>query len=326
MKNQGMFHGIIVVVPTPLTERQDVDAAGLAHLVNYYVEAGCHGVLLLGSGGEYPYFSIAEKKEIVRVGAGAARGRVPVIVGSGYCGFSELQTFIREIASIKIDGLLISLPTYYPVKADDVTAYYARLRSITGIPVLYYHFPQVTGLSLSARELSAVLSLPGIAGIKDSELKIPVMRALMSMVSPEKPFSYFTGVGLLLTDTISLGGAGIIDPLASVAPVLVVACYEALVKGDLERARGLQAGIDSLLPVMNTFSMSGSLQKAGFFLLSRLPFSTKSGTAPRHAVLKETLRQLGHPINATVKSPLPQVTDEERSAVSVFIRDNGLKK
>jgi dihydrodipicolinate synthase/N-acetylneuraminate lyase len=82
LTNQGMFQGIFVVVPTPLKENQGVDTAGLAHLVNYYIEAGCHGVLLLGSGGEYPYFTLQEKKEIIAAGVRAARGRVPVMVGA----------------------------------------------------------------------------------------------------------------------------------------------------------------------------------------------------------------------------------------------------
>jgi dihydrodipicolinate synthase/N-acetylneuraminate lyase len=191
---------------------------------------------------------------------------------------------------------------------------------------LYYHFPQVTGLAFAPEEMQAVFALPGIVGIKDSALNIPAMRKLVSVVPSGKPFSYFTGIGLLLSDTIGMGGAGVIDPLASIAPELVVACYEALKKGDRAGAEKLQNEINNLLPLMNSFALPVSVQKTGFSILSKLPFAFKSGRNPRHAVTKETLRQLGHPVTAVVKSPLPQITDEEKTAVAKFIRDAGLKK
>ena len=75
-----MLKGVIPVVPTPLKEDESLDLTGLKRLVNYYIENGCHGILVLGSGGEFPYFSFEEKLEIVKTACEAADGRIKLLV------------------------------------------------------------------------------------------------------------------------------------------------------------------------------------------------------------------------------------------------------
>ena len=59
-------------------------------------------------------------------------------------------------------------------------------------------------------------------------------------------------------------------------------------------------------------------------LLSRLPVSMKERNRSRHAVVKETLRQLGHPISARVRSPLPQITPKLQEQIRVYLREAGI--
>ena len=89
------FSGVYVVVPTPLLDDESIDQAGLSHLVEYYIQSGCHGLVILGSGGEFPYFSFAERLDLARTAVEAAAGRVPVLLGAGFYSTVEAVEFVK---------------------------------------------------------------------------------------------------------------------------------------------------------------------------------------------------------------------------------------
>lgn len=104
------------------------------------------------------------------------------------------------------------------------------------------NFPQMTGLFFIPEQLGRILRVNGIAGIKVSCFCLREMRQLLEQVSAEK-FSLFADVGFLLRHTIEMGGRGVIDPVASFAPHLVVETYEACGKGDAQCSQVLQEKI-----------------------------------------------------------------------------------
>ena len=311
--------GMFPVVPTPLDERERFDAAGQRALIEHYVAAGCHGAVVLGSGGEFPYFGFDERLEIAGAAVRAAAGRLPVMVGVGFCGLAEAARFIEAAQAVGVDGFLTALPTYYPIAFPDALAYYRRLDEVTHKPIFYYHFPQVTGNYFSAAQIGQVLRLKNIVGIKESSLNLAEMRAHLAAAS-RADFALFAGTSFLTTETLALGGKGVICPIPAVAPRLAVACRKAWLDGDRARAATLQDKLLDFIPLMNSFGPPVALQKLGIKLLARLPFSTRTGYKSRHAVIKEALRQLGLPITARVRSPLPQVTEAEKRGVEKLLK------
>jgi 4-hydroxy-tetrahydrodipicolinate synthase len=89
--------GIYVIVPTPLKDNEELDSAGLKHLLNYYVESGCHGVVVLGSGGEFAYLSYEERTRVTKDAIEAVAGRVPLVVGAGFGSRIETLKFIEDV-------------------------------------------------------------------------------------------------------------------------------------------------------------------------------------------------------------------------------------
>jgi dihydrodipicolinate synthase/N-acetylneuraminate lyase len=323
MKEKSPFAGIFPVVPTPLADDERLDLDGLGHLVEHYVNAGCHGLVILGSGGELPYFTAREKIEIVRTALNAARGRVPVVVGCGYVSLEETRSFFGGTESLPIAAYMSILPVYYPIGFDDVYRYYRTIGEESPKPILYYNYPQITGHFFDPDQMKRILELEGIVGIKESTLSVPDIKRHIAAVT-EKPIRVFTGTTFILYRVLSLGGAGAICPMPSVAPHLVNDCYSAFARGDLPKARALQDDILKLVPLLNTFGLPLGLQKAAVRLLSHQSRPSRTaGRASRHAVIKETLRQLGHPITSRVRSPLPQVTEDDRNAVSALIERLG---
>jgi len=322
-----VFEGVFPVVPTPLFEDEQVDHKGLKHLIEYYIAAGCHGVVVMGSGGEFPYLKLKERRDIIASAAEANAGRVPLVSGCGFYSLKETLAFFTACKGLQLDGLLVALPTYFPLKFDDVYAYYKEIAGRAPCPILYYHFPQMTGLFFAPEQLGRILRIDGITGMKVSAFCLKEMRRILEQV-PAEGFSLFAGVGFLLRHTIEMGGRGVIDPVASFAPHLVVEAYNACRNGNVEQSRRLQKKILDMIPIVNSFSLPAFIQKSGFKLMSQMPRPSRtSGRAARHAVIKEVLRQLGHPVMPRVHTPLPQLTDKEREQVEVFIAGNpDLKK
>jgi dihydrodipicolinate synthase/N-acetylneuraminate lyase len=112
--------------------------------------------------------------------------------------------------------------------------------------------------------------------------------------------------------------------IPSVAPRVVVECYNYWMSGDYAESRRLENAIYKHIGLMNTFDIPSVIQEFAFKAISHLPFPIMIGRNSRQAVFKETLRQLGHPVTATVRSPLPQVTDDERKKITELIRNSDI--
>jgi 4-hydroxy-tetrahydrodipicolinate synthase/2-dehydro-3-deoxy-phosphogluconate/2-dehydro-3-deoxy-6-phosphogalactonate aldolase len=318
MSNKERFFGVNVVVPIPLLEDENLDKAGLAHLIDFYIESGCHGLTIPGSGGEFPYFTFEEKLEIVRTAADAVRGRVPILVVGGFYSRAEILRFIRESGALAFDAFLILVPTYFSIGFGAVYELFRAICHESTKPVFYYHYPQHSQVYLAPEQVARILAIDGMAGMKDSILSVPEISRHLSLIR-EQDVSLFAGNSLVLLRVLERGASGVIGILPSLFPSLVVDCFNAWQKGDRQTASQLQTRLLDCIPFMNSFGPPGWLQKTAFRVLSRLPFTPKGRNPSRHAVFKETLRQMGHPISARVRSPLPQIQDDEREAIQDFL-------
>lgn len=323
MTGKSNLKGIFTVVPTPLKEDEALDLKGLRHLLNFYIDSGCHGLLVLGSGGEFPYFTFEERIQVAREAVKAVKGRVPLLVGTGFTGMTEAAAFVKEAGLLDIDGLLVILPIYHPVPFEDAHAFYSHICRVSRKPVLYYHYPQMTELFYTPRQIGRLFAIPNMAGAKESSLNLCEMAAHQKELKG-RDFAVFTGNSLSLLRALDMGACGTICQIPSFAPRLVVDCYDAWAGGNGTKARELQERITRLLPFLNTFDLPTGLQVSAYKLLSRLPVSMKERNRSRHAVVKETLRQLGHPISARVRSPLPQVTPKLQEQIGEHLKAAGI--
>jgi len=321
--SKEMFKGVFTVVPTPLMKDEGVDSAGLHHLIDYYIDSGCHGLLVLGSGGEFPYFTYEERLKIASDAAAAVKGRVPLVVGVGFCSTIETMQFMSDAGSLMIDGFLVITPTFYPLAFDDVYGFYAQLCTESKKPVLYYNFPQMTGLFFSPEQIARLLSIEGIVGMKESILNISEIKQHINLTD-DRNVAVFSGNCFCLKQVLDIGGSGAIGIIPSVAPHLVVDCYNACIEKDLPKALNFQKKILDLLPLLNNFGLPVGIQKTGFKVISSLPIPMKKKAVSKAAVIKETLHQLGHPITSKVRSPQTGITKIEKDEIKKLIRKNNL--
>jgi 4-hydroxy-tetrahydrodipicolinate synthase len=288
------LEGIFVVTLSPFRDGR-VDERCVRHMVDHFVDAGVQGLVVLGSNGENPYLTEQEKRELIDITIDQARGRVPVIAGTGCTGTDATIALTRHARDAGAAAALVALPQYFRVGFDDVKRHFSRLVQEVGLPILYYNFPKVTGLELSPAEIAELAEIPGMVGVKQTIFDLEAI-AELAKLTEHMPFTVLSGTTLNLPALVPRGIRGAIGVLPNLMPRETVALYAALRDGDETTASALMASINKLTKILASHPIA-------------------------HAMLKEALRQLGHPIEATVKDPLPPLTAEQGRLVAEVLAD-----
>lgn len=214
--------GVFAAAVTPLHLDQSVDVEGVVTLLHFLAERGCHGALLLGTTGEGPSLSNAERATVLRA-ALAVRQTHPefrLLAGTGTPSLAETIALTRSAFEMGYDGV-VTLPPYYYRKASDEGLFQwfsAVIRQSVpeGGCFLGYHIPSVSGVRLSLDLLARLKeSFPTrFAGIKDSSAQAEHAVALGERFGAD--LLVFNGTDRLFTQALQAGAAGCITALANV--------------------------------------------------------------------------------------------------------------
>lgn len=308
-----LLSGILPTVLTPWDAEDRVDTQALEAQVEHFLAAGVHGLVILGSIGESPLVTDAERDLVVETTVRAARGRVPVVVGLTAHGTRVAVEQVSRLAGQGAAAALVALPQYYDLSFEAVRAHYQAVAK-AGCPVLYYNYPAATRVSLSVEQLSELLCLPGMAGAKESLFDLVAIGEHITRTQAHDR-AILTGSELDYLQVLALGGHGAISAGAVAMPRTVVALHDAWHRGDHEAAKKLQNQVFEALPTMA--EVPGSVAAARLGLQSAL----KQGKVPPGSVdtpvarLKLALARRGLPIDPRVRAPLPALTPRDEAIV-----------
>jgi 4-hydroxy-tetrahydrodipicolinate synthase len=157
-----------VAASTPCDKNLNFDPELYKDLLAYLKEKGADGVVVLGTTGEFPSFSTAERKKIAEV-AFKHRNGLDIIVSPGTSNFPETLELSVHAQENSADGLLIVPPFYYKhPRLDGLTKYFSLIFEKVTIPINLYHIPFATGIPISLELMHSLEKYPNLAGIKDS--------------------------------------------------------------------------------------------------------------------------------------------------------------
>ena len=162
-----------VAALTPCDKNLKFDEGVYADMMAYFKQTGVDGVVVLGTTGEYPSFSMAERKKVAEV-AFKHRNGLNIIVSSGTSNFPETIELSQHAAANGADGLLVIPPFYFKhPPLQGLITYFSLLFDKVTIPINLYHIPSLSGVPISLDLLHALEKYPNFAGIKDSEDDVP---------------------------------------------------------------------------------------------------------------------------------------------------------
>jgi 4-hydroxy-tetrahydrodipicolinate synthase len=226
--NHYTFQGIIPPVVTLFNGNGEIDWQANKDLADWLIGQGVHGILLMGSTGEFSSLTIEERQKFVQEMTSYINKRIPVLIGTGTTSLKDTIRLSQHAEAIGADGVLIVNPYYWNFNEKQLFEYYLTVADSVSVPILIYNIPQLTGQSLSSDLVkNLALSRDNIVGIKDTISDIGHIRDLILTVKEKRPdFAVFSAFDDHLLPALQLGSAGSINGTAIFAPELSVKLYE----------------------------------------------------------------------------------------------------
>jgi 4-hydroxy-tetrahydrodipicolinate synthase len=294
--------GVLVPLVTPLLPDGSVDADSLRSLMDFQIQAGVDGLLVLGSSGEAVALSAADRGLAAAHAAEHARGRTHLMIGVPALGTKDAAAQAAAVADLGGDSLLVAAPAGFALSQQELARHFRAIARSSGTPLVAYEVPTRVGVSLSA-ELVASLGADGsIAGVKDSSGDLVRGRVMSQATSGLAGFVRYTGCEHCIDGAMLAGYNGAVAGLANVFPEFHVELMRRVAAGDWPGASQVQGYLISLLE------------------LYEYPFAGASFSAQFFAVAKEALRQRGVIAHGTTSAPMTPADDGLAAHVRRMLR------
>ncbi len=223
---QRLAKGIWAASLTPLDGNLHCDGDALEAHCSDLVRRGCRGVVLFGTTGEGPSFSVSEKIEILEKLITKGFPAAKIVLGNGSGNVSDTADLARAATKVGCAAMLIAPPAFFKnVSENGVLAYYRQILQKVSCPFLVYHLPQYTGVSITLSIIETLLrEFPReIIGIKESEGNPLLAR---KFIDAFPSLQVFVGKESQIAETTAHGGAGSICGIANLYPEKIVSLYE----------------------------------------------------------------------------------------------------
>jgi 4-hydroxy-tetrahydrodipicolinate synthase len=230
------FRGTYTVTITPFDRRGDVDAEALAAFTEWQIAEGIHGLIPLGSTGEFLSLSEAERLLVARTVIETARGRVPVLIGTGAEDTREVVRYSQQAEAQGADGVMIIPPFYSTPTDDELVHHYRTVAEAIRIPVMVYNNPATANVDLRPELLARIAEIPGCDYVKESTLEVTRVRDILRLCGDR--MQVFGGI--LGFESFVEGATGWVAVASNVAPGPMARIFElAADEGRFHEARAL---------------------------------------------------------------------------------------
>ncbi len=279
--SKARIKGILTPNLVPLDCNGNIAEDELRRYVEWLVQKGVSGLYPNGSTGEFTRFSPEERREIIRIVASQANGRVPVLAGAAEATVRDTLAACAAYAEMGCTAAAICAPYYFKLSQDSVGEYFAELARHTELDIVLYNIPQFAN-EISLDTIERLADFPRIVGIKDSSRDFPRFLNLINRMRPRRPdFSILIGTEEIILPALLMGGDGGTIATSGIVPEVVMKLYALAESGQIEEARKIQFKLLELINVMlfgagfpEGFRAAASLR--GFVMgQSRQPLSPK---------------------------------------------------
>ena len=232
-----MITGSLVAIVTPMLEDGRLDLARFKGLIDWHIAEGTDGIVVVGTTGESPTVDFDEHKELIRVAVEHAKGRIPIIAGTGANSTAEA---IELSESAKKNGATASLsvvPYYNKPTQEGLYQHFRKIAETVDLPMFLYNVPVRTITDLQNDTVLRLAQVPGIIGIKDATANMERCTDLIKRAS--RNFAIYSGDDSGALALMLLGGHGVISVTANVAPRTMHEMCAAALVGDVKKAREL---------------------------------------------------------------------------------------
>jgi 4-hydroxy-tetrahydrodipicolinate synthase len=295
-----MFEGLAVAMVTPFRDGA-LDLEATAALVDFLVDGGVECLVLSGSTGEAATCTLEERRTLWRFARERAKGRVPLVAGTGTNSTADTIALTALAAECGMDGALIVTPYYNKPTPRGQVAHFGAVARSTALPLVLYNVPSRTGTNTQPETLAELHDLPNVVAVKESSGSLDQASA----VRAKTRLTLLCGDDSLALPFFAVGAEGLVSVVGNVAPREMRALCDHARAGRLREAEALHRRLLPLFRALFVESNPGPVK----FLLSamglvanvlRLPLVPVEPASER--VIRAAAESAGVPLRAGERS------------------------
>jgi len=289
-----MFHGSMVALVTPMNEDGSLDVPVLRRLIDFHVENGTDAIVAVGTTGESPTLDMDEHCEVIRLTVEHARGRIPVIAGTGANSTTEAIELTRCAQKAGADACLLVTPYYNKPTQEGLYLHHKAVAEAVPVPQILYNVPGRTACDMLPETVERLSAISNIVGIKEATGNLDRVKEIRRRCGDK--IDVYSGDDATALDAILLGAKGDISVTANVAPKLMHEMCELVREGREKEARAINERLmglhKNLFVEANPIPVKWALKEMGLVKGGiRLPLTPLS--AKYHATVRAALRTAG---------------------------------
>lgn len=291
-----MFGGTGTAVVTPFKEG-GVDFESFGRFLNWQIENGVEFLVVLGTTGESPTVTAAERAEIITFAVKAAAGRVPVVIGTGTNSTASTIALSQQAEGLGADGVLVVTPYYNKPTQEGLYQHFKAVGAAIKIPLIVYNVPGRTGTNILPETVHRLSRLLNVAGIKEAAGDVAQIDTLVRLIKKDRPdFAVLSGNDDQAFHLVNSGGDGVISVLSNVMPRETSDMIRLALAGEVEKARELHHRIFPLMKNLfveaNPIPVKYAVNRLGL-CRNELRLPLVPATEKCMAVIDESLKECG---------------------------------
>ncbi len=231
------WRGVFPALTTKFTAADDIDWSAMEKHLAFQLDAGVHGLIILGSLGETSTLSLAEKLELVKFFAQAERRGRPLISCIAESSTRDARAFAVAAEDAGVDGFMLLPPMRYPSDQRETMTFLQDVAAATSLPIMLYNNPIAYGTDLTPDDMARLADNPKFQAVKESAAdtrRIPEIRKRVG-----DRLAIFCGVDDLAFECFTLGAVGWVAGLVVAFPRETMRLWELMQAGRWTEAREL---------------------------------------------------------------------------------------
>lgn len=289
-----MFSGSLVAIVTPFRNGR-VDERALGELIEFQIANGTDGIVPCGTTGESATLTHDEHQQVVAFTVEAARGRVPVIAGSGSNSTDEAIILTKHAKTIGADAALLITPYYNKPTQEGLFQHYKAVAQAVDLPLVLYNIPGRTSVNMLPSTVARLTAFRNIVAIKEGSGSVGQVSDLLTLC--EDRITVLSGDDALTLPMMALGAKGVITVTANLVPADMAALVNAAAAGRFDEARSWHYKLCPLFTAL-------------FYETNPIP-------------VKEALAMMGK-IDGGLRLPLCPMVSENRTKLSQVLKEYNL--
>ena len=249
-----ILKGTGVALVTPFKNDKSIDFEGISRMVNHVIEGGVDYIVALGTTGETPTLSFAERKQILDTIIECTALSVPIVVGIGTNNPLEVNEQIHYFDLSKVSAILSVAPYYNKPQQKGLIGHYQCIASHSSLPIILYNVPGRAGVNIAAdTTLEIAKTIPNVIGIKEASGNM--LQIMHILHNKPKDFLVISGDDMLTLPLLACGVDGVISVIANAFPKEFSSMVHAGLQGNFSEAKNMHF---QLLDLMRACFMDGS--------------------------------------------------------------------